>query len=124
MAQKALYKNHQWKVTRDGLSTINAEYFIEAARLLETTERNGETLYDWPVHLAEKEWVDIVAFDRAFRMALKHHANKLGGKKNSMMLLASFGFACRERLKDHIGERRNVLEVITAGHWAKDYPHG
>jgi hypothetical protein len=30
-------------------------------------------MYNWPVHMAEKTWVDIVAFIEAFTAALAIH---------------------------------------------------
>jgi hypothetical protein len=64
----AYYQNHQWKVTELGIESLSPDfdYEVEAERLLEVAERNGETLYDLPVHMAEKCWVDIEAFIAAF----------------------------------------------------------
>ena len=69
------FKNGQWAVTAYGLGTVKPEapYGIDKKRLMEKTVRGGETYYDWPVHLAEKNWVDLNAFNEAYREALEHH---------------------------------------------------
>ena len=43
-------------------------YELSAERFLET---NMTEFYDWPVHMAEKNWIDIEAFIEAFAKALK-----------------------------------------------------
>ena len=62
------FKNGQWAVTDYGMETVppEAPYEFEASRLLEVTDRPKGKFYDWPVHLAEKTWVDIEAFIEAF----------------------------------------------------------
>jgi hypothetical protein len=69
-------KNHQWEVTQFGIESVRPapEYPILKSRLTETTERGRATYYDWPIHLADKSWVDIEAFLEAFADALSTHA--------------------------------------------------
>jgi hypothetical protein len=50
-----LFGNRQWKVTDYGLECVNGRYDIEASRLTEATIDG--TIYDWPFHKAEKEWL-------------------------------------------------------------------
>jgi hypothetical protein len=47
-------------------------YHFDKGRVLETGNHRGE-LYDWPVHMAEKTWVDIGAFNEAFVKAIELH---------------------------------------------------
>jgi hypothetical protein len=70
------YINAQWAVTGYGIECIASQaYEIPKDRLDE--ERPGtEGLPDWPLHMAEKEWVDIERFIAAFEQALKHHRVK------------------------------------------------
>lgn len=93
------FKNSQWVVTDWGLETCppEAKYEIKASRLLETTTRSGATFYDWPIHLAEKEWVNLAAFAEAFTHALSAHAGTYSGRVDPIMLKASILQAQRER---------------------------
>jgi hypothetical protein len=87
-----LFENHQWAVTSDGLETINPgppPYPIEAHRLLDKKGAGEGKLYDWPVHMAKKFWVDIEAFIAAFSEALRLHDGKYEGQVNRDILEAS-----------------------------------
>lgn len=90
-----LYQNHQWKVTKYGLETKKpaSPYHFEAERLSELTERSGETLYDWPIHMAEKNWVDLKEFIDAFKKALGFHGYGIDHE----MMAATERYAWRER---------------------------
>jgi hypothetical protein len=64
--------NHQWAVTGYGLECVQPGaglYEAEGSRMNET--RPGTDLYDWPLHMAEKDWVDLGAFNEAFEHALR-----------------------------------------------------
>lgn len=54
----------QWKVTSDGIDTVDDRYFIEAHRIWEDEDR-----YGWLRHMSEKQWVDIVEFEKALLFA-------------------------------------------------------
>ena len=87
------FKNAQWAVTEWGLEAARpgapCEYFIPAHRLLERSGIGYGELYDWPLHLAEKTWIDMDAFNEAFAEALKHHKGKYRGDVDKKILLAS-----------------------------------
>jgi len=70
-----LFSNLQWQVTRSWLEARKGQpyYPIEKKRLLKTCQYTGETLYDWPLHMAEKGWVNLGAFMEAFEFAVRHH---------------------------------------------------
>jgi hypothetical protein len=80
---KVLFENHQWRVTAYGVESIEPAptYELSAERFLET---NMTEFYDWPVHMAEKNWIDIEAFI---------HAGKLNGAVDSAKLTASIAKA-------------------------------
>ena len=65
------YQNDQWRVLDGYLETHDdgATYWIDASWL---TDMRGD-LFDWPLHMAEKNWVDLEAFIRAFEAALRIH---------------------------------------------------
>jgi hypothetical protein len=88
-----LFQNRQWGVTEWGLQSIQPgapyEYNIEAERLLETGN-DGTPLYDWPFHMGEKTWIDMSAFEEAFREALRIHSGKYEGTVDSALLDQSF----------------------------------
>lgn len=50
--------DERWEVDGSGLWFVPLDYMIDANRLL---KKRGE-LYDWPLHLAEKEWVNFYGF--------------------------------------------------------------
>jgi hypothetical protein len=103
-AVAALFQNHQWAVTEDGVKSIKPApiYPIEAHRLLERRGVGEGKFYDWPLHMARKNWVDIEAFIEAFSTALQLHAGKYKGKVDPDMLQASIFEARRETEKEKI----------------------
>ena len=89
------YKNAQWAVTEWGLEAARRGHRPNTLSLLhQLLERGGighGELYDWPLHLAEKTWINIDAFNEAFAEALKHHKGK---------------YPWRRRQEDPAGEHR------------------
>jgi hypothetical protein len=94
---KVLFENHQWQVTDYGVESAKPAptYHFEARRVLETGSAGREELYDWPVHMAEKTWVDIEAFIEPFVKATEIHAGKYKGRVDAAMLKASIAEARR-----------------------------
>lgn len=76
LTQPVYFANSQWAVTAYGLECLErgAPYAAEGSRMNET--RPGSDLYDWPLHMAEKSWVDIEAFIQAFETALHRFCPK------------------------------------------------
>jgi hypothetical protein len=76
------FQNHQWSVTDYGVESVTPgapyHYHFDKSRLLEAGDY-GDKLYDWPIHMAEKTWIDIEAFNEAFVKALDLHAGSYGG---------------------------------------------
>lgn len=72
---KVPFRNHQWSVTSLGVEGLGsrAYYVVDEDRLLKTTNYGSGDMYDWPIHMAEKRWVDIEAFIEAFEKALDLH---------------------------------------------------
>jgi hypothetical protein len=65
------WKGRQWAVTAYGIEARDGRYAIEKARL---GERNGN--WSWPMHMMEKNWVDIADFVSAWLVSLaKHHVD-------------------------------------------------
>ena len=90
----ALFENAQWKVTKDGLES-KGPYgcHISAAQLLVIAERSDGDAYDWPEHMAAKEWVKIESFLEAFWRAIDFHADACGDDLDLDMLHQSFDLA-------------------------------
>ncbi len=65
-----IWQGHQWAVTEYGIEARDGRYVIDAARLSETREFRGQRLPSWPLHMAEKSWVDVHDFCTAFLAAL------------------------------------------------------
>ena len=106
----------QWRVTSWGLESIsprtNSNYWIEAEWLDRITTRSEDPLYDWPLHMAEKSWVDIEDFIAAFRQALIRHAKKIR-PIDPDILEASFGAARLEaRMTDEYRKANSHLDGI------------
>ena len=77
-----------------GLETVKPalRYEIKASRLTETTERADETFYDWPLQMAEKQWVNMDAFAEAFTKALELHHSQEADRVMLMESLAEARF--------------------------------
>ena len=67
---ETLWQGRQWAATEYGIQARDGSYAIAADRLSETREVEGEQLPDWPLHMAEKAWVNIDDFCTAFLVAL------------------------------------------------------
>jgi len=69
VAPSVYFTNAQWAVTSFGLEYLGGEgaYAVEGRRMCEML---GD-LYDWPLHMAGKPWVDVEAFLEAFEHALR-----------------------------------------------------
>jgi hypothetical protein len=98
------FVNSQWRVTSYGVETVRGEslYHFPANRL---TELRGD-LYDWPLHMAEKNWVDLGAFIEAFTEALHRHAGRYKPALDLRRLKASINAAWRIRREDELAEMR------------------
>ena len=62
------WRGRQWAVTELGVEALDGTYFFEARRLVEDIE-----VHPWPLHMAEKNWVDVDDFTTAWMVALVLH---------------------------------------------------
>jgi hypothetical protein len=82
--ERLLWQGRQWAVTTRGIDTTRPyrngayPYWIEKERLAETRPFSNGLLADWPLHLAEKNWVDIEDFIQAWQFACRVHKTNLG----------------------------------------------
>lgn len=85
------FSNQQWDVTDYGIETRQGSpiYEIAKSRLTETRDGIRGREYNWPPHMAEKEWVNIEAFIEAFTQALILHAGAYTPKADLECLKAS-----------------------------------
>ena len=67
---EVLWQGRQWAVTEYGIEARDGGYHFPAERLSEVREYAGQQLPDWPLHMAEKSWVDIHDFCTAFLAAI------------------------------------------------------
>jgi hypothetical protein len=98
------FVNEQWAVTSYGIECLDDYYVIEADRLDE--RRLGTDLPDWPVHLAEKNWVDLSAFIEAFRFAIRKHRHRYETTVTDDQIAAACAAAMRERADEEWFARR------------------
>lgn len=101
---KVFFSNWQWAVTDYGMEAVSSDrtppYEIDAGRLDETSDRTAGTVYGWPVHMAEKNWVDVAAFNEAFEKALVIHKSEYDSEIDPIMLTASLAEAHRVARED------------------------
>ncbi len=92
-----IHTNNQWEVLETAIRSVGPapKYEISIQRVYETTNRSAGTLYDWPVHMAEKTWVDTDLFNRAFDVAIRHHSKVTAEDIDEDMLSASYAEAHR-----------------------------
>jgi hypothetical protein len=96
-----IFRGRQWAVTNTGIETlshisgIGAEYGFDAGRLVDSTKHRKGALYDWPVYMAEKEWVDLEDFLLIFTVALSLHHEKYDADVDFSKLEASVAEARR-----------------------------
>jgi len=92
-----VFENSQWVVKEDGMGPVETlpPYDIAIERVFEITNRGGNKFYDWPVHMAEKTWVDAGLFNEAFDHAIRYHSKASGEPIDEDMLQASYGEAFR-----------------------------
>lgn len=96
-----IFRGRQWAVTNTGVATrsqipsIDADYGFDAGYLVDSTELRKGVLYDWPIYLAEKDWVDLEDFLLIFMVALSLHHEKYDADVDFSMLEASIAEARR-----------------------------
>jgi hypothetical protein len=97
---KPLFENAQWKVTTWGLECKTHRYEIEGKRLLALGIGNRSDVYDLVVHVAEKEWVELLLFFEAFDQATSLYRGTLlpefDRKEHRTRLRLTFGKAVEE----------------------------
>lgn len=102
MARTPIFRNDQWQVTKFGLvsrrSGAPCRYQIDAERLLQTERQ----LYEWPVYVVQKPWVEPRQFLEAFKVAIDAHEGRYPGKVDLARLEASFDEAL------HLVEHQSV----------------
>lgn len=94
-----IFENGQWLVTSEELKprSPSESYPIDTERLDETTKRGDEKFYDWPLHMAEKTWVDVHQFNEAFEVAIRHAARGEEINLDEDMLERSLAYAVESR---------------------------
>ena len=111
------FQNWQWTVDLDGIegNPATGRYFLPLDSIDQTTARNSATFYDLPIHMAEKELVDIDLFFAAFEYALRLWAKLAGQMVDEAMLIATFqearAIAEECRALAEIGSRRYTTEA-------------
>lgn len=101
----------QWDVTDFGIEAVEpespCEYLIDAERLPKVIGQGTGRYYKWPVHMAEKSWVDQDRFIEAFTSALEHHAASQGYTVDQELLDRSI-----QRAREvHQRERRSRTDL-------------
>jgi hypothetical protein len=78
--EKLLWQGRQWVVTSRGMRPAASQmhYWIGKERLAEARPFSAGVLADWPLHMAEKDWVDIEDFLQVWVKACKLHHTDLG----------------------------------------------
>lgn len=73
-----LFQNRQWQVTQAGLEPVDPIFgvLIPKSQLLSVRCGQSGSLYEWPIHVAEKSWIDIGAFEEAYLFALERSQDR------------------------------------------------
>lgn len=103
---KILARFGQWVVTDLGIETAGDgdRYWTDKKGLAAETTRNGYgPMYDWPVHLTEKNWTKHEEIISAFCAALALHAGAYRPALNPAMLKRTVNFV--RRRADYIAHR-------------------
>jgi hypothetical protein len=91
--RKSIFRNKQWEVTSCGLASLRTGapccFLIEAESLLATGRYGGRELYDWPMYVVQKRWVDRSLFIEAFKAALAAHEGRYTGTVDRELLADS-----------------------------------
>lgn len=97
-----IFENAQWKVLDDGVESKDGfpPYDFAIDRVFETTTRGTKMFYDWPVHMAEKTWVDLPLFNEAFEQAVRFYASESTEPVDEAMLRASYDESYRIAARD------------------------
>jgi hypothetical protein len=99
--RKSIFRNRQWEVTTCGLASLRTGapccFLIEAESLLATGRYGGRELYDWPMYLVQKRWVDPSLFIEAFEAAIAAHEGRYPGTVDRELLAVSCEEARRGR---------------------------
>ena len=66
------WRGKQWAVTAYGIECLDGCYFIEKTRFLEGLTEKPHP-YPWPLHMAEKNWVDVDEFTTAWMIGILLH---------------------------------------------------
>ena len=89
------WDNGSWAVTEFGLEPLYSKdgerheaYVISAAHLLDM--RIFAPVYFWPTEVAAQAWLDLDAFEEAFKKALEIHCRKYRLVVNDDVLAKSF----------------------------------
>ncbi len=78
MADNEIWRGQLWRVTAQGLESLDESYWVECTRLNEVRPFSDGRRSDWLLHMAEKTWVDLDDFIAAFCVAIAVYRTKLG----------------------------------------------
>jgi hypothetical protein len=67
-SEHPLFANAEWRVLSDGIEHFQTGYFIDRAAI---DRRRDGSLWEWPLHLAEKRWCAPRSLHEAFLVALE-----------------------------------------------------
>jgi hypothetical protein len=92
-----VFKNAHWEISNDWIASTSSlpTYEFSIDRVFKEIRRKGKTLYDWPILMAEKIWVDVGLFNEAFEKAIRHHSQVTGTPIDESMLEESFAESYR-----------------------------
>jgi hypothetical protein len=95
------FRNHQWQVTTNGLEAVDEllSQRIPYDRLLNVRILDSQPLYEWPLHMAEKTWLDYRAFAEAYLFALRQHFQPAEIDKGRMELSIDKGREIAEHVQ-------------------------
>ncbi len=78
LEQSVLWHGKQWRVTNEGLETTatDGEHVLRIPKA-ELARGSADLYASWPVHMAQKVWVDFDDFVKAFLAACVIHGIRI-----------------------------------------------
>jgi len=77
---RILWRGRQWAVTVYGVEALDGTYFFDRSRIADGVVSKFDAHHSWPVHMAEKTWVDIDDFVTCWLVAITLHGVKVNSK--------------------------------------------
>jgi hypothetical protein len=100
-----IYQNRHWIVDDQGMRPTEPRggYHILYRTIFDKRGSGPDAPFDWPLHMAEKTWVDIGTFNEAFCTAVRYYSRLIGHALDEDHLRSSCDEAFRLAVRLRLG---------------------